>query len=135
MQLADVRAKARDMLQGDAAAGKRCRQMASALYGNGVHLHLLVGLSGHAPADEGCRGRWRSVRANWFVEDLGAARRRVVRRGSHALPLPPPALLCAAGPLERPHQRLELCQLRPQLLIFRLEHRHFRLELLVLLMH
>ena len=68
MQLAAVRAKARQLLQGGAAVGKRCRQMASALYGNyvgnGVHLHLLVGLSGHAPADEVCRGRWRSVRAN-----------------------------------------------------------------------
>eukprot|EP00964_Phaeocystis_antarctica_P025630 scaffold14422_cov67-Phaeocystis_antarctica.AAC.4 len=71
MQLAGVRAKARDVLQGDAAAGKRCRQMASALYGNGVQLHLLVGLSGHAPADEECRGRWRSVRANRSVEHLG----------------------------------------------------------------
>ena len=72
MQLAGVCAKARELLQGDAAAaGKRCRQMASALYGNGVHLHLLVGLSGHAPTDEGCRGRWRSVRANWFVKHLG----------------------------------------------------------------
>eukprot|EP00964_Phaeocystis_antarctica_P025045 scaffold14044_cov52-Phaeocystis_antarctica.AAC.3 len=71
LQLAGVRAKARELLQGDAAAGKCCRQMASALYGNSVRLHLLVGLSGHAPADEGCRGRWRSVRANWFVEHLG----------------------------------------------------------------
>eukprot|EP00964_Phaeocystis_antarctica_P062109 scaffold37169_cov68-Phaeocystis_antarctica.AAC.1 len=71
MQVAGVRAKARELLQGDAAAGKRCRQMASALYRNGVHLHLLVGVSGHAPADEGCRGRWRSVWANWFVEHLG----------------------------------------------------------------
>eukprot|EP00964_Phaeocystis_antarctica_P126374 scaffold90077_cov57-Phaeocystis_antarctica.AAC.3 len=58
MQLAGVCAKASELLQGDAAAaGKRCRQMASALYGNSVHLHPLVGLSGHAPADEGCRGR------------------------------------------------------------------------------
>eukprot|EP00964_Phaeocystis_antarctica_P046820 scaffold27069_cov65-Phaeocystis_antarctica.AAC.3 len=71
MQLAGVCAKARELLQGDAAAGKRCRQMASALYRNGVHLHLLVGLSGHALADEGCRGRWRSARANWVVEHLG----------------------------------------------------------------
>ena len=45
MQLAGVRAKVRELLQGDVAAGKRCRQMASALYGDGVQLHLLVGLS------------------------------------------------------------------------------------------
>eukprot|EP00964_Phaeocystis_antarctica_P046829 scaffold27070_cov63-Phaeocystis_antarctica.AAC.7 len=58
MQLAGVCAKASELLQWNAAAaGKRCRQMASALYGNSVHLHLLVGLSGHVPADEGCRGR------------------------------------------------------------------------------
>eukprot|EP00964_Phaeocystis_antarctica_P109396 scaffold73863_cov75-Phaeocystis_antarctica.AAC.1 len=61
MQLADVCAKARELLQGDAgrrcelhgdaAAIRCCRQVGSALHGDGVlHLHLLVGLSGHAPA-------------------------------------------------------------------------------------
>eukprot|EP00964_Phaeocystis_antarctica_P005496 scaffold3003_cov59-Phaeocystis_antarctica.AAC.5 len=61
MQLADVRAKARELLQGDAgrccelhgdaAAARCCSLVGSALHGDGVlHLHLLVSLSGHAPA-------------------------------------------------------------------------------------
>eukprot|EP00964_Phaeocystis_antarctica_P109012 scaffold73503_cov69-Phaeocystis_antarctica.AAC.1 len=95
MQLAGVCAKASELLQGGAAAtGKRCRQTVFALYEDGVHLHLLVGLSGHALAvrrlcwdagavlllhldsrfgNEGCH-RWRggrSARANWLVEHLG----------------------------------------------------------------
>ena len=62
-----------------------------------------------------------------------------MRRSTHALPLPPPALLCAA--LERPHptrQRLERRHPLLQLLILRLQRlecSHLLSQLLVNCLH
>ena len=69
---------------GDAAAVRCCSQVGSALHGDGVlHLHLLVGLSGHTPAVHGClcraAGAARMSRTDDVLRRALVDRRRAFR--------------------------------------------------------